>query len=79
MGNITWTAKAPPIATSFDHLNEHWGRDRRGATLREEAQQKERDAYNHRIDEARNRFEVGRAAQTTTRVEQRQREQGERW
>ena len=26
MGNLTWTAKAlPPIATSFDRLNEHWG------------------------------------------------------
>ena len=38
-----------------------------------------RDAYNHRIVEARNRFEVARAEQRTTRAEQRQREQGERW
>jgi len=51
---LTWTAKEPPpVYTSLDHLNEHWGRDRRGGILRQQAQQLILDEYNNRLDEAR--------------------------
>jgi len=65
---LTWTAKEPPpVYTSLDHLNEHWGRDRRGGILRQQAQQLILDEYNNRLDEARARFEHERGAQENAR------------
>ena len=65
---LTWTAKEPPpVYTSLDHLNEHWGRDRRGGILRQQAQQLILDEYNNRVDEARARFEHERGAQENAR------------
>ena len=70
---LTWTAKEPPpVYTSLDHLNEHWGRDRRGGILRQQAQQLILDEYNNRLDEARARFEHERGAQENARNAARQ-------